>query len=252
MYALVFAGSVLMAATLATIVYAEAERLSPLAKCAVCGIHFLAALMAFCPPVAMFVHVVTAYSLGVLNVCLKEYSRELCGSGTEDKGAHAKKMVNAGYRLHAIVRQANDMFAGPLYVEHCTAILTEICSVYYFLGFVAMFLTQEYYTAQVFYGAQALILVAFSVMRRLELSRAGQGLANAFSAVKLAIQDLSGRDVDSLDERAKTHLGILAERFTCDAPISPFYSFSMNMSSGLSVDGLIVTYIIVLMQFRLA
>jgi hypothetical protein len=48
----------------------------------------------------------------------------------------------------------------------------------------------------------------------------------------------------------RNHFDILIERFSKPAPIPPKDVFNMNWASGVSIAGLIVTYMIVLLQFK--
>ncbi len=55
---------------------------------------------------------------------------------------------------------------------------------------------------------------------------------------------------DSLTESERTQLGVLIDQFDNDAPLKPKNIFSLSNDSGSSMAGLVLTYLIVLIQFK--
>ena len=53
-----------------------------------------------------------------------------------------------------------------------------------------------------------------------------------------------------LDLPSKSHLEVTIERFTRPSPIRPMDMFDLNYASAMSIFGLLLTYLIVLFQFK--
>ena len=74
----------------------------------------------------------------------------------------------------------------------------------------------------------------------------GQKMANHYSQIKTNLQNALLFELSS-----KTHLEVAIERFSRAAPIRPMDVFDLNLASGASILGLLVTYLIVLFQFKI-
>ena len=59
-------------------------------------------------------------------------------------------------------------------------------------------------------------------------------------------------NVESLTSEEQTRIGILISQFEGATPLRPRDFFDVNYSTGGSILGLIITYLIVLMQFKLS
>ena len=55
-----------------------------------------------------------------------------------------------------------------------------------------------------------------------------------------------------LDSESKTYLEVTIENFSKSAPLRPRNTFGLNYASGLSILGLLLTYLIVLFQFKVS
>lgn len=76
----------------------------------------------------------------------------------------------------------------------------------------------------------------------------GQHLCNSYYIIREDLQEIRAL---SNDPRESAALEILIDRFS-KTSIHPWDLFDLKYSSGMSLDGLIVTYFIVLMQFKYA
>ena len=54
-----------------------------------------------------------------------------------------------------------------------------------------------------------------------------------------------------LDLPSKSYLEVTIERYSRSAPIRPMGIFDLNSGSAMSIAGLLLTYLIVLFQFKL-
>ena len=92
--------------------------------------------------------------------------------------------------------------------------------------------------------------------------RCGQHISTQYSLTRSLIQDYSlilNDNDDNSDnggggdwlEVKRNELWVLAERLRNSAPISPQNAIQMTASSGLSTAGVILTYLVVLIQFKI-
>lgn len=75
----------------------------------------------------------------------------------------------------------------------------------------------------------------------------GQKMADHYSQIKTNLQNALLSELSS-----KTHLKVAIERFSRAAPIRPMGVFDLNLASEASILGLLLTYIIVLFQFKVS
>ena len=68
--------------------------------------------------------------------------------------------------------------------------------------------------------------------------------------IKESIQELLIHESDELTENEKSKVDLLLERFSNRAPFRPLDVFDANFASAASLAGLIITYVIVLLQFK--
>ena len=91
----------------------------------------------------------------------------------------------------------------------------------------------------------------FSCVRLFALIKAGQMISNASKAAQSGLEYLLIGSFRSLSEYEKCKLKVLIRKFGEQGSIKPHSSFQLNYTTGLSLTGLLLTYIIVLLQFNL-
>ena len=55
-----------------------------------------------------------------------------------------------------------------------------------------------------------------------------------------------------MSDKDKCLMDILLDKTSADCPVRPLNMFDLNLSTGLSAIGLCLTYVIVLLQFRIS
>ena len=55
-----------------------------------------------------------------------------------------------------------------------------------------------------------------------------------------------------LDLPSKSYLEVTIERYSRSSPIRPMDTFDLNSGSAMSIAGLLLTYLIVLLQFKVS
>ncbi len=76
-------------------------------------------------------------------------------------------------------------------------------------------------------------------------------LADIFRSIKEKLEDRLVDEANQISASERTGLQVLISRYGNPSPFRPADVFDMNFASAASVGGLILTYVIVLMQFKL-
>ncbi len=82
------------------------------------------------------------------------------------------------------------------------------------------------------------------------LKAMGQLPNDLYKDVRENLQDLKIRFNRHLDDDSDLRLDILIDRFSASGPIVPKNFFEMNYSSSAAIVGTVVTYLIVLIEFK--
>ena len=75
-----------------------------------------------------------------------------------------------------------------------------------------------------------------------------QDLAEAFARNRRSLGQLQVRD--GIEERQRMRLALLIERFSLPSPIRPLDMFDLNRASLLGINNTILTYLVILLQFK--
>jgi hypothetical protein len=59
-------------------------------------------------------------------------------------------------------------------------------------------------------------------------------------------------NMEYFDESTTARMNILIDNFATISPIRPLDSFNLNWSTGIAACGVLMTYIVVLLQFRIS
>ena len=77
-------------------------------------------------------------------------------------------------------------------------------------------------------------------------------MANEFKSIKEKQEDLLVEEANHMTPQERAGMRVLISRFDNPSPFRPMDVFDMNFGSAASVAGLILTYVIVLMQFKMS
>ena len=83
--------------------------------------------------------------------------------------------------------------------------------------------------------------------REIHIYFEGQRMSNKCSKIKINLQNALLLELPS---KTRKHVKIALERFSTSAPIRPKDMFDLNLASGASIAGMVLTYIIVLYSFK--
>ena len=142
------------------------------------------------------------------------------------------------------------MFGSLLLMETTIGLISEVITLFFGLVMFTAFQNGEINTHILQFGMGQLILGLFYYSRRTFLTMAGQNLCNVYGKIRLKMQKYIGSH--KMEDLEKIQMDVLINQFSVTAPIRPYDVFNLNYASGFSMDGLMITYIIVLLQFKFA
>ena len=96
------------------------------------------------------------------------------------------------------------------------------------------------------------MLVLISIGRIYILQAKGQDLCNKYARIRQNLEMTSISFAGKLELKEQRQLKFLISHFSAtSSPVRPCDVFNMNTANFVSVGGLIITYLVVLMQFKL-
>ena len=194
-------------------------------------------------------------TIGCLSLALVKY--ELHTRHQELRGWDKKTlttMISRGFSLCDLTKEANSAFGGIILTEYGVTLCYATLGIYFSTVVYNIYDDEMERINQLvlILSVMNITLLGFSRYREYLLQAKGQELCDHFSAIKENLEDFSIYFTNKLDEEEMRRLDILISRFSSrDSPIRPCDVFNLNTASFYSIGGTILTYMIVLLQFKL-
>ena len=147
----------------------------------------------------------------------------------------------------------NRMFGGLLVLEYGYDLFNTTLGLYFSTTILNIYNFKLGYIDQVvlFFASFSIMLVIISIRRLYLFQAEGQSLTNKYARIRQNLEHISIHLADNLERKEERQLEVLISHFSCPCPVRPWDIFNMNSANFVSVGGLIITYLIVLMQFKL-
>eukprot|EP00094_Tigriopus_californicus_P013131 TCALIF_12698-PA protein Name:"Protein of unknown function" AED:0.42 eAED:0.42 QI:0/0.5/0/0.66/1/1/3/0/465 len=141
---------------------------------------------------------------------------------------------------------------GPLiFLEYFVSILTLVVGSFFSLLMVMAFLGESFKLISFLFGLYHFVLGLLALIRIADLVDAGQTLSNRVKILQSKLESLYIIRPDLfLDNGSHWRAFILVERLKDNCILRPIFAFALTRESTLSLMGLLITYIIVLIQFK--
>ena len=148
----------------------------------------------------------------------------------------------------------NSMFGSLLLVEYGFDLFNTIFGLYFSTTIVHIYNAKLGCIDLVvlFFASFNTMLVIISVRRLYIFQSEGQSLTNKYARIRQNLEHISINFAENLKRKEERQLEVLISHFSCPCPVRPCDIFNMNSANFVSVGGLIITYLIVLMQFKLS
>lgn len=157
------------------------------------------------------------------------------------------QIVSNGFVMVAAVKKLSVTFSGMIMNTYFVCVLVTTCAIY---SSSSIILLREFTTGLLLYSAAMFLAACLYIARLVWLTSVGQNLSNSMKKCGYHLDRFKPND-KKMDER---ELDLLRQdiRYHSESPIAPFSFFSLSNGTLLGAFGTIVTYLIVLLQFKLS
>ena len=172
-----------------------------------------------------------------------------------------------GMNLHSLIECSNEMLGKLIIVDYGSSLFGAVIGI-----FISFSITDVIHKASIeevdfsdtkhvnsidlqdqfvwvifFHSLTYFVISCVFIWRLLSYHNIGEKIACHYAHIKTNLQRAM-----LLDSESKTFLEVTIENFSKSAPLRPRNTFGINYASGLSILGLLLTYLIVLFQFKVS
>ena len=180
-----------------------------------------------------------------MNLGLEKYKRRAEVADIQDLPA----LLNEGFALIELTDQANVMFGGVLFLTYFVGILSTISGLFFSVNFVIAVTGDALTPTIAVLSAMSACILIYGQIPTWGFANLGQALGDEFGGNKKALEQLQALKDDMTDGQRR-ELNLLISMFSNPAPIRPCDTFDLNHSSTLSFNNTILTYLVILLQFK--
>lgn len=177
----------------------------------------------------------------------------ICAVGSTDDLSN-ENIISKGLCLYDLVKKANNMFGGILLYQYGHSLFFATFGIYFSTTIFKVYIEEISWINEMvlMFSLANIILVIFKIYKIYMMQAKGQVLCNHFASIKDNLENMSLIFARHLDFEEERKLRVLISRFSTPSPIRPCDVFDMNTASFVSISGIILTYLIVLLQFKLS
>ena len=156
------------------------------------------------------------------------------------------EVINNGFRLVEVVKKLDNTFAGMVTNTYFICILITTGAIY---SSTSIFLV-EFQTSLLLFSASMLSVACLCITRLIWITSFGQNLSNTMKECGYHL-DRFKSDNTKIDEK---EIELLRQdvKYHSESPITPFSCFSLSNNTLLGAFATIITYLIVLLQFKVS
>ena len=160
------------------------------------------------------------------------------------------KLISTGLSLMKIVRKIDGSFGGIILNTYINCVFLSI-STLYVSSSILFYKDQEGTEAMIFSTCGCISIFLLCVLRLLYLTSSGQQLATTMKACSHALDKTK---IETTKEQHSNDLKLLKKDLNhyCHCPINPQSAFSLSNSTLIGTFATIITYLVVLIQFKSA
>ena len=191
--------------------------------------------------------------IGCLSMALVRY--KAVTRPKDARGTQVSNIISTGFSLHDLARKANSAFGGIIMTEYAVTLFYSTFGIYFSTIIIEIYDDKLGRINQLvlILGMVNITLVVFSIYRVYLMQAMGQELCNHFSAITENLEDLSINFAKRVEDKEVRQLEVLIARFSApSSPIRPCDVFNMNTANFVSIGRIILTYLIVLLQFKIS
>ena len=194
--------------------------------------------------------------IGCLDLALFHYKkitsrmRESCNTKEKSIGY----IISRGFSLIELNQTTNNMFGGLIMAEYGFNLFHTTYGIYFSTTIIHVYNQEQDCIDKLvlFFCTFSFVLALLSIVRMYILQAKGQHLSNKHARIRQNLESISIRFAGKLERKEERQLEVLISHFSATtSPIRPYAVFNMDTANFVSVGGLIITYLIVLLQFKL-
>ena len=162
--------------------------------------------------------------------------------------------ISRGFSLIELNSAVNKMFGGLILAEYGLNLFYTIFGIFFATSIIDVYNTDQggIDIIVLCFASFSITYVLISIGRIYMFQAKGQDLCDKYARIRSSLESASISFAEKLDLKEQRQLEVLISHFSAaSAPIRPCDVFNMNTSNFVSVGGLIITYLVVLLQFKL-
>ena len=163
-------------------------------------------------------------------------------------------LISRGFPFIELNQIVNNMFGGLILAEYGLNLFYTTFGIYFSTTIIDVYNTDLGCVDKLvlFFASFSIMLVILSISRIYILQARGQRLSNKYARIRQNLENILITFADKLERKEERQLEVLISHFSATtSPIRPCDVFNMDTANFVSVGGLIITYLIVLLQFKL-
>ena len=141
------------------------------------------------------------------------------------------------------------MFGGILFLSYFVGIVSTIAGAFFSVNFVIAVTGDSLTPTIVVLSSMSACIVICGQIPTWGFANLGQALGDAFGANKRSLEKLQALE-DGMTDEQRRELNLLISLFSNPAPIRPWDLFDLNHSTTLSINNTVLTYLVILLQFK--
>ena len=240
--------------TVAFGVYIPMDHLTDASQVIICSVCVLGYFV-FLPPVTSCSLELILFTLGVIKESLE--ALELTAQGLLNEGqlhserkSGIKKVIRDGYELSYSMKEAEDMFGGMIACIYLFSNIMITCGLFFGVDFLGVLVGSAISGGLLFCSLSIIMAAVLGFTILYHFLQIGQELSNSYQNIRDKLEQLLIENAENMSTRQRTEMDVLIKRFANTAPLRPKDTFDMNYATGASLGGLLLTYTIVLVQFK--
>ena len=156
------------------------------------------------------------------------------------------EIVDNGFTLLELARQANDIYGKVLAIDFISVMIMDVVGIFTCLALNTAIGNSN--PAHICLCIAGFFIVILNMIKLYSYTRIGQALSEVYFEIHERMDKLLLLDGISIKQRRE--LKFLVKRFSVRAPIRPLDMFDMNSANFAVISNIMMTYVIILMQFK--
>ena len=192
--------------------------------------------------------------IGCLGLALSRYEKFIEENKWRKYEETIGTIISRGFALTDLVKLANGMFGKMIMIQYSVNLFYTTFGIYFSTCVFNVYANKSGQVNEflLIFCIANIALVVLSLYQLHVLQDVGQKLCDHFTGIRENMEAASIKMSRSPDPEKDRQLQVLIARYsaTTTSPMRPCDVFNMNAANFVSIGGIVLTYIIVLLQFK--